>query len=210
MQTLRLPTVVLRDLRAISSGLHPSRRPTPSPPAAAIWKGAQPLPNHPSPTLAVGLLSAAGCDGMKGPPGLSSSPVPTLAVGSRPAGFCPQRDRCPPLGAGLLRAAPLRELHSAGPRGAGAVQQVCRWQTARTVFRKLAPFVAQVPKTPDVQARRSATLWATSDTQSFVRRPQLYGERSGEQTALRLRARGGACAGLRAAARDLCLPTVVG
>ena len=191
MQTLRLPAVVLRDLRAISSGLHPGRRPTPSQPTAAIWKGAQPLPNHPSPTLAVGLLSTARRSGMKGPPGLSNSPAPTLAVGSRPAASCPQPGRCPPLGAGLLRAAPLRELHSAGPCGVRDVQQVCRWQTAYARHRKPAPCAAQVPDTPHGQARRSATQRAASNTLSFVRRPQLCqraprsGERSGGPTTTR-------------------------
>jgi hypothetical protein len=210
MQTLRLPAVVLRDLRAISSGLHPGRRPTPSQRTAAIWKGAQPLPNHPSPTLAVGLLSTARRGGMRGDPCLSNSPVwaPPVrqrnapperfqdavspsAVGPRPAASCPQPGRCPPLGAGLLRAAPLRERHGAGPRGAGTVQQVCRWQTARAAIRKLAPCAAQVPDTPHVRARRSATLRAASDTLSFGRRPQLCqraprsGERSGGQTTTR-------------------------
>ena len=212
MQTLRLPAVVLRDLRAISSGFHPGRRPTPSQPAAAIWKGAQPLPilgsarsaakrspgafpgscfTHPSPTLAVGLLSTAPRGGMRGDPCLSNSPVPTLAVGSRPAASCPQPGRCPLLGAGLLRAAPLRELPGTGPRGAGAGQAICRWQTARAAVRKPAPFAAQVPGLPHGQVRRSATLRAASDTLSFGRRPQLcqraprYGARSGGQTTTR-------------------------
>ncbi len=231
MQTLRLPAVVLRDLRAISSGYHPGRRPTPSQPAAAIWKGAQPLPvlgsarsaakrstgefprccfTHPSPTLAVGLLSTALRGGVKGPLGLSNSPVwaPPVrqrnapperfqyavspsAVGPRPAGACPQPGRCPLLGAGLLRAAPLRELRRAGPYGASAVQQVCRWQTGRAAVRKPASLAAQVPDTPHVRVRRSATQRAALDTLSFVRRPQLCqraprsGERSGGQTTTR-------------------------
>jgi hypothetical protein len=191
MQTLRLPAVVLRDLRAISSGLHPGRRPTPSQLTAAIWKTASPLPNPLRPTLAVGLLSTAQRVGMKGPPGLSNSPVPTSAVGPRPAASCPQPGRCPSLGAGLLQAAPLRELRRAGPRGAGAVQQVCRRQTARVVVWKPAPFAAQVPDTPHGQARRSANLQAASDTLSFGRRPQLCqraprsGERDGGQTIMR-------------------------
>jgi hypothetical protein len=211
MQTLRLPAVVLRDLRAISSGFHPSRRPTPSPPAAAIWKGTRPLPNHPRPTLAVGLLSTARRGGMRGAPCLSNSPVwaPPVrqrnapperfqdavspsAVGPSPAASYPQPGRCPPLGAGLLLAAPLRELHSAGPRGADAVPQVCRWQTTSARHRKPAPFAAQVPDPPHGQARRSATLRAASNTLSFARRPQRCrraprcGARSGGQTTVRL------------------------
>ena len=210
MQTLRLPTVVLRDLRAISSGFHPGRRPTPSQRTAATWKTASPLPNPLRPTLAVGLLSTARRGGMRGDPCLSNSPVwaPPVrqrnapperfqdavspsAVGPRPAASCPQLGRCPPMGAGLLRAAPLRELHCAGPNGAGAVQQVCRRQNARAKHWKLAAFVAQVPDTPHGQARRSATLRAASDTLSFGRRPQLCqraprsGERSGGQTTTR-------------------------
>jgi hypothetical protein len=208
MQTLRLPAVVLRDLRAIFSGFHPGRRPTPSPPAAAIWKGAPPLPNHPSPTLAVGLLSTARRGGMKGPPGLSNSPVPTSAVGSRPTGFCPQRDRCPPLGAGLQRAAPLRDPHSAGPNGASAVRQVCRWQAACAVLREPAPSVAQVLDTPHRQARRSATLRTASDTLSFVLRPQRCGARSVGQTALHPRADGGPCASARIVVLHARLPAV--
>lgn len=182
MQTLRLPAVVLRDLRAISPGFHPGRRPTPSQRTAAIWKGAQPLPDHPRPTSAVGLLSTAGRGGMKGLPGLSNSPVPTSAVGSRPAGSCPQPDRGPAVRAGLLQAAPLRKRPGAGPHGAGAMPQVCRWQTARAVVRKPPPCAVQVPDTPQGQARLSATLRAASDTLPSVRRPQRCGARSGGQT----------------------------
>ena len=191
MQTLRLPAVVLRDLRAISSGLHPGRRPTPSQRTAAIWKTASPLPNPLRPTLAVGLLSTARRGGMRGDPCLSNSPVPTSAVGPRPAATCLQPGRCAPLGAGLLRAAPLRELHGTGPRGASGVQQVCRCQTAHAGYRKPAPCAAQVPDTPHGQARRSATLRAASDTLSFGRRSQLCqraprsGERSGGRTTTR-------------------------
>lgn len=52
MQTLRL---WLQDLRAISLGQSPGRWPSPSMRTASTWKGAPPLPNHPSPTSAVGL-----------------------------------------------------------------------------------------------------------------------------------------------------------
>jgi len=55
MQTLHLR---FRALRAISLGPRPDRWSSPSIRTVSTWKGVPPLPNHPSPTLAVGSLPA--------------------------------------------------------------------------------------------------------------------------------------------------------
>ena len=72
----------LRDLRAVSSGRSPGRRPPPSMRGASTWKGAPPLPNLPKPTWAVGLPSAATRGGTGGAFALPYPPEPTWAVGS--------------------------------------------------------------------------------------------------------------------------------
>ncbi len=99
MQTLHLR---FRDLRAISLGQSPGRWPSPSLRAAATWKGALPLPNHPS---------------------------PTSAVGSRPARSRQRLARCPTVGAGLPLASPLREVSRLGA-DAPSRYRVCPRQTA--------------------------------------------------------------------------------
>lgn len=88
MQTLHLR---FQDLRAILLGRDPSRWPTPSIPRASAWKGASPLPNLPSPTLAVGL---------------------------HPATSRQHLDRNPMVGAGLPLALKFREPRVIGPDGA--------------------------------------------------------------------------------------------
>ena len=106
MQTLHLR---FRALRAISPEQSPSRWPTPSMRSASTWKGAPPLPNLPS---------------------------PTLAVGSRPARSHQRLARCPTVGAGLPLASPLREVrvganaHPGKPDGADNTNRVCPRQTA--------------------------------------------------------------------------------
>ena len=111
MQTLHLR---FRDLRAISSGETPSRWPSPSLRSASTWKGAPPLPNHPSPTSAVGL-----------PPARSRQ---RLA-------------RCPTVGAGLSLASPLRLAWIVGPAGADP-RRVCPRQTASDLSPYPAPHEA--------------------------------------------------------------------
>ncbi len=117
MQTLHL---WFRDLRAISLGQSPGRWPSPSPRAAATWKGAPPLPNHPS---------------------------PTSAVGSRPARSRQRLARCPTVGAGLPLASPLREVrvganaHPGRPDGADT-NRVCPRQTASDLSPYPAPHEA--------------------------------------------------------------------
>lgn len=99
MQTLRLR---LQDLRAISLGQSPGRLPAPSMLIASTWKGAQPLPNHPSPTCAVGL---------------------------RPERQSQNLDRCPTMGAGLFLVPPFRVASICGAV-APDLRRVCPRQTA--------------------------------------------------------------------------------
>ena len=153
MQTLHLR---FRDLRAISLGQSPGRWPSPSLRAAATWKGALPLPNHPS---------------------------PTLAVGSRPARSRQRLARCPTVGAGLPLASPLREVHGVGPDGA-ATNRICPRQTAYHLSPYPAPHNAGDLGADDGQARASEDRGSASDGLSFPLRPRRCGARAcGEKTA---------------------------
>ncbi len=147
MQTLHLR---FRDLRAISSGETPSRWPTPSLRSASIWKGAQPLPNHPS---------------------------PTSAVGSRPARSRQRLARCPTVGAGLPLASPLREVRMVGPDGADT-NLVCPRQTASELSPDPAPHEAGDLGTVHWQARASESQRLASGGPSFPLVPRRAGARS--------------------------------
>lgn len=72
----------LRDLRAVSSGQSPGRRPPPSAASRAGTKGPPGLSNSPGPTCAVGSPSAAVRGGTGGAFALPRPPEPTGAVGS--------------------------------------------------------------------------------------------------------------------------------
>lgn len=153
MQTLHLR---FRDLRAISLGQSPGRWPSPSLRAAATWKGAPPLPNHPS---------------------------PTLAVGSRPAMSRQRLVRCPTLGAGLPLASPLREVRVIGPDGADT-NRVCPRQTASDLPPYSAPHEAENLGAIHWQARASESRWLASSGLSFSLRPRRFRAQScGEKTA---------------------------
>jgi hypothetical protein len=153
MQTLHLR---FRALRAISLGQSPGRWPSPSLRAAATWKGAPPLPNHPS---------------------------PTSAVGSRPARSRQRLDRCPTVGAGLPLASPLREVRVVGPDGADT-NQVCPRQTASDLSPDPAPHEAGDLGTDHWQARASESCWPASSGLSFPLRPRRFRAHScGEKTA---------------------------
>lgn len=107
-----------RDLRAISSGETPSRWLTPSLRSAATWKGAPPLPNHPSPTLAVGSRPARCPTEGAGLP--LASPLREVRVGAnahpgKPDGTDTNRV-CPRQTASGL--SPYPALHEAGDLGA--------------------------------------------------------------------------------------------
>lgn len=174
MQTLHLR---FRDLRAISPGQSPSRWQTPSMRSASTWKGAPPLPNLPS---------------------------PTLAVGSRPVSSHQRPDRCPSTGAGLPLASPFREAWITGPAGVDP-RRVCPRQTARELPHGPAPYEAGDHEAAHGQARASATLRAVSGGLSFPLRPQRCGARAyGEKTADRT-AHVGALAGVSSGAcRQRC------
>ena len=134
MQTLRLPPVGLRDLRAISRG-HSPRRWRPQSMQASTWKGAPPLPNLPKPTRAVGSRPA---------------PAPRHWVGHGPA-----------LGAGLPLALASERRASVCPVEGHAVRRVCPWQTAHEPIQYPAPHKAGDIGSAHVQARRSGLLEAT-------------------------------------------------
>ena len=173
MQTLHLR---FRDLRAISLGQSPGRWPSPSLRAAAIWKGALPLPNHPS---------------------------PTLAVGSRPAMSRQRLARCPTVGAGLPLASPLQEVRVVGPYGA-ATNRVCPRQTASDLPPYPAPHVAGDLGADHWQARASESQRLASAGLSFPLVARQPGARSiGEKTADPV-AHVGAWAGVSSGARS-CL-----
>lgn len=187
MQTLHL---WLQALRAISLKQSLSRWPTPSMPAASIWKAASPLPNHPRPTRTVGATSDARRAGMKGPPDLSNSLGPTSAVGSHPAVSHQRLARCPTVAAGLPLASPLREgraganAHPGKPDGAGTTQ-VCPQQTARDLASHPAPHKDEDGAPDHWQARASITRWATSARLPFPLWPQRCPAQSfGETTAV--------------------------
>ena len=159
MQTLHLR---FRDLRAISLGQSPGRWPSPSLRAAATWKGALPLPNHPS---------------------------PTSAVGSRPANSHQRLARCPTVGAGLPLASPLREVrvganaHPGKPDGADT-NRVCPRQTASDLPPYPAPHEAGDLGAVHWQARASESRWLASSGLSFPLRPRRFRAHScGEKTA---------------------------
>ncbi|AUQ64891.1 hypothetical protein PhaeoP51_03964 (plasmid) [Phaeobacter inhibens] len=171
MQTLHLR---FRALRAISSGQTPSRWPTPSLRAAAIWKGALPLPNLPR---------------------------PTLAVGAHPKTSHQRLDRCPTLGAGLTMASSFREPRVVGPVGANT-SLVCWSQTAENNPHPAAHQTAGQVVGCSLQARFSEVQWTPSHRLSFPLRPRRCqraprsGARaSGEKTA-DLTANVGALAGV--------------
>jgi hypothetical protein len=159
MQTLHLR---FRALRAISLGQSPGRWPSPSLRAAATWKGALPLPNHPS---------------------------PTSAVGSRPARSRQRLARCPTEGAGLPLASPLREVrvganaHPGKPVGADT-NRVCPWQTASDLSPYPAPHEAGDMGADHWQARASEGLCTPPAGLSFPLAPRQDRARSiGEKTA---------------------------
>ncbi len=159
MQTLHLR---FRDLRAISLGKSPGRWPSPSLRAAATWKGALPLPNHPS---------------------------PTSAVGSRPANSRQRLARCPTEGAGLPLASPLREVrvsanaHPGRPDGADT-NRVCPRQTASDLSPYPAPHEAGDLGADHWQARASESQRLASGGLSFPLRPRRFRAHScGEKTA---------------------------
>ena len=162
MQTLHLR---FRDLRAISLGQSPGRWPSPSLRAAATWKGALPLPNHPS---------------------------PTSAVGSRPANSHQRLARCPTVGAGLPLASPLREVrvganaHPGKPDGADT-NRVCPRQTASDLSPYPAPHEAGDLGADHWQARASAVRCTPSGGLSFPLRPAHHkAGASGEKTVAHL------------------------
>jgi len=150
MQTLHLR---FRALRAISLGQRPGRLPSPSLRAAATWKGALPLPNHPS---------------------------PTLAVGSRPARSRQRLARCPTVGAGLPLASPLREVRVVGPDGADT-NRVCPRQTASDLSPYPAPHEAGDLGTGHWQACALESRWLASSGLSFPLRPRRFRARSCEE-----------------------------
>ena len=173
MQTLHLR---FRDLRAISLGQSPGRWPSPSLRAAATWKGAQPLPNHPS---------------------------PTSAVGSRPARSRQRLARCPTVGAGLPLASPLREVrvgasaHPGRPDGADT-NRVFPRQTASDLSPYPAPREAGDLGADHWQARASESCWLASSGLSFPLGPRRFRAHScGEKTADLI-------ANVRASARISC------
>ncbi len=150
MQTLHLR---FRDLRAISLGQSPGRWPSPSLRAAATWKGALPLPNHPS---------------------------PTSAVGSRPARLRQRLARCPTVGAGLPLASPLREVRVVGPDGANT-NRVCPRQTASDLSPYPAPHEAGDLEADHWQARASEVCCTPSTGLSFPLGPRRLRAHSCEE-----------------------------
>ena len=153
MQTLHLR---FRDLRAISLGPRPDRWSSPSIRAVSTWKGAPPLPNHPS---------------------------PTSAVGSRPARSRQRLARCPTVGAGLPLASPLREVHVVGPDGADT-NRVCPRQTASDLSPYPAPHEAGDLGADHWQARASEVRCTPSGGPSFPLSPRRFRAHScGEKTA---------------------------
>ena len=146
MQTLHLG---FRSLRAISLGQSPGRWPSPSLRTAATWKGALPLPNHPS---------------------------PTSAVGSRPARSRQRLARCPTEGASLPLASPLREVRVVGPDGA-ETNRVCPRQTASDLSPYPAPHEAGDLGVDQWQARASARQRLALGGLSFPLVPRRGGAR---------------------------------
>lgn len=153
MQTLHLR---FRDLRAISLGQRPDRWSSPSLRAAATWKDAPLLPNHPK---------------------------PTSAVGTHPQTSRQRLDRCPTVGAGLTMASPFREPRVVGPVGANT-SQVCWSQTAENNPHPAAHHTAGQAVGCSLQVPFSEVRCTPSNELSFPLRPQRYGARPyGEKTA---------------------------
>ena len=153
MQTLHLR---FRDLRAISLGPRPDRWSSPSIRSVSRWKGAQPLPNHPS---------------------------PTSAVGSRPAMSRQRLARCPTVGAGLPLTSPLRKAWIVGPVGADP-RRVCPRQTASELSPYPAPHAAGDSGAVHWQARASESRWLASSGLSFpLRLRRFRAQAGGEKTA---------------------------
>ena len=153
MQTLHL---WFRDLRAISLGQSPDRWSSPSIRSVSTWKGALPLPNHPS---------------------------PTSAVGSHPARSRQRLARCPTVGAGLPLASPLREVRVVGPDGVDT-NRVCWRQTASDLSPYPAPHEAGDLGADHWQARASESRWLASGGLSFPLGPRRFRAHSyGEKTA---------------------------
>lgn len=156
MQTLHLR---FRDLRAISLGPRPDRWSSPSIRSVSTWKGAPPLPNHPS---------------------------PTSAVGSRPAMSRQRLARCPTVGAGLLLASPLQGVrvgasaHPGRPNGADT-NRVCPRQTASDLSPYPAPDEAGDLGADHWQARASVSQRLASGGLSFPLAPRRFGARSCEE-----------------------------
>lgn len=157
MQTLHLR---FRALRAISLGPRPDRWSSPSIRSVSTWKGAPPLPNHPS---------------------------PTSAVGSRPAMSRQRLARCPTVGAGLPLASPLREVrvganaHPGKPDGADNTNRVCPRQTASDLSPYPAPHKAGDLWADHWQARASVSQRLASGGLSFPLAPRRFGARSCEE-----------------------------
>ena len=153
MQTLHLR---FRALRAISLGPRPDRWSSPSIRSVSTWKGAPPLPNHPS---------------------------PTSAVGSRPAMSRQCLARCPTVGAGLPLASPLREVRAVGPDGADT-NRGCPRQIASDLSPYPAPHEAGDLGADHWQARASESRWLASSGLSFPLSPRRFRAHScGEKTA---------------------------
>ena len=170
MQTLHLR---FRDLRAISLAQSPGRWPSPSLRSAATWKGVLPLPNHPS---------------------------PTSAVGSRPARSRQRFARCPTEGAGLPLASPLREVRVVVADGTDT-NRVCPRQTASDLSPYPAPHEAGDLGADHWQARASESRWLASSGLSFPLRSRCFGARSCEEKTADPAAHVGALAGVSRGAR---------
>lgn len=168
MQTLHLR---FRALRAISLRQGLSRWRTPSMRRASRWKDAALLPNHPS---------------------------PTSAVGSRPAMSRQCLARCPTVGAGLPLASPSREVRVVGPSGANT-NQVCPRQTASELSPYPAPHEAGDLGATHWQARASEVRCTPSSGLSFSLRPQHCGARAYGKKTADLTAKVGALAGVSSA-----------
>jgi hypothetical protein len=148
----------LRDLRAVSLGRSPGRRPPPSMPEASTWKSASPLPNLPR---------------------------PTSAVGSRAEGSDSRHDRCPaveagPPGAPRLRAARIaRPAGARGRCGADPRRGGRPWRTACGLVHDPARQEAGDRGPSRRQARTLEAQRAYSDRASLRPRRQPSGGRAG-------------------------------
>ena len=176
MQTLHLR---FRDLRAISLGPRPDRWSSPSIRSVSTWKGARPLPNHPS---------------------------PTLAVGSRPTRSRQCLARCPTVGAGLPLAFPLREVRVGANAHPGKLDgadtnRVCPRQTASDLSPYPAPRKAGDLGADHWQARASESRWLASSGLSFLLGPRRFRAHSCREKTADLVANVGASARISSGAR---------